>query len=176
MIRRAGLGLARAISIANAMRTRRRCCPLAWFLSQGELILAALTRARNSMIRRAGVGVPPVISTPDAISTPQRCCSTAWSLPPEESISASLLWRAQNCMLLRGRRLHQQPRRRQALRLARPLRLPQLLRRPLHLRRRKLQLLHPGLFPRRGFARRHRRGPLRGDERNFDLSTQLAVA
>ena len=27
----------------------------------------------------------------------------AWSLPPEDLISASLLWRALNCMLLRGR-------------------------------------------------------------------------
>jgi hypothetical protein len=123
MIRRAGLGLA----IANAMRTRRGCCLPVWFLLQGELISAAPTPVRNSMIRRSGVGVPLVISTPGAISTQQRCCSTAWSLPPEDLISASLLWRALNCMLLRGRRprQHQQPRRRQALRLVHSLRLPQ---------------------------------------------------
>src|SRR5439155_22821874 len=165
----AGLRLPPANSTPSAMRTRRPCCPTAWYLSQGGSILVAVTPARNGMIRPAGVGLLLVISIPDAISIRRRCCPTAWSLPRGDLISASLRWQALNSILLQGRPQPQpqpqQPRRRQALPLARLLRLIHPLLQRLQRRRRKPQNSYPDLFPTPGFARIHRNGPTPGNER-----------
>ena len=59
------------------------CCPMAWCLSQVDLIATTtFWRAPNSTIRRAGAEVHLAASTPLAQITPPRCCPTAWCLWP----------------------------------------------------------------------------------------------
>ena len=91
-IRRAGPGLPRAASTRHALITRRRCCPTAWSLLQGDVIAASiLLRARNCTIRRAGPGLSRAASTPHAGFTRRPCCPTAWSLLQREKVANQML-------------------------------------------------------------------------------------
>ena len=60
----------------DALSTRRRCCPTARCLLQGDTQWR-FSRARNCTIRRAGPGLPRAASTPHALITRRRCCPTA---------------------------------------------------------------------------------------------------
>ena len=65
--------------IAARFTTRRTCCATARCWWRGDLVAAALWRARNSMIRRPEHGPPRAILTLHALLMPRRCWATAKS-------------------------------------------------------------------------------------------------